>query len=226
VTVRLRAPAERARLCDLLDERGPDAPTLCAGWRTGDLAAHLVVREHSVFAAAGIFLPVLAPVTVRAMARVRQRPFPAVVDRIRRGGLLPAEGRLGEALHLLEFVVHREDILRASPDLGAADLGAADLGAPDAAPVDAGLQDAVFTQLRRSAHVLGRNVPSGVGVLLRSSTHGSIDVRRGPAVLVVDGAPVELALWLFGRVSASRVSVERHGGPDDTVARVESSLRR
>ena len=216
-----RAPAERARLCDLLDERGPDAPTLCAGWRTGDLAAHLVVREHSVLAAAGIFVPVLAPLTVRAMARVRRRPFPAVVDRIRRGGLLPAEGRLGEALHLLEFVVHREDILRAPPDLGAPDAAPVDAG-----PVDPGAQDAVFEQLRRSARALGRNVPSGVGVLLRSSRHGSIDVRRGPAVLVVDGAPVELALWLFGRVSASRVHIQRHGGPHDLLARVESSLGR
>ncbi len=232
--MRLRAPAERARLCDLLDERGPDAPTLCAGWRTGDLAAHLVVREHSVLAAAGIVVPVLAPVTARAMARVRRRPFPTVVDRIRRGGLLPREGRLGEALHLLEFVVHQEDIRRAPPDLDAsADFSAPNAGpvnaaaAPaDAGPVDAGLEDAVFEQLRRSARALGRNVPSGVGVLLRSARHGSIDVRRGPAVLVVDGAPVELALWLFGRVAASRVHVEQHGGPDDLVARVESTLGR
>jgi uncharacterized protein (TIGR03085 family) len=214
--VRFQAPDERARLCDLLDERGPDAPTLCAGWRTGDLAAHLVVREHSVLAAAGIFVPVLTPVTVWTMARVRRRPFPTVVDRIRRGGLLPQEGRLSEALHLLEFVVHRQDILRASPDLDVS----------DAARVDAGLQDAVFEQLRRRARTLGRNVPSGVGVLLRSSRHGSIDVRRGPAILIVDGAPVELALWLFGRVAVCRVHVERYGGPDNMVAWVESSLGR
>jgi uncharacterized protein (TIGR03085 family) len=214
--VRFWAPAERARLCDLLDERGPEAPTLCAGWRTGDLAAHLVVREHSLLAGAGIFVPALAPVTVRAIARVRRRPFPAVVDRIRRGGLLPREGRLGEALHLLELVVHRQDIARASPDVEQS-------GHED---VDAGLEAAVFGQLRRSARALGRNVPSGVGVLLRSYRHGSIDVRRGPAVLVVDGDPVELALWLSGRVAASRVTVERHGGPADLLSRVEASLGR
>jgi hypothetical protein len=84
----------------------------------------------------------------------------------------------------------------------------------------------VFAQLRRSAGGLGRNVPPGVGILVRSRRHGSIDVRRGPVVLVVDGGPVELALWLYGRTGASRVRVEQHGGPDDVVARVEATLRR
>jgi uncharacterized protein (TIGR03085 family) len=214
--VRFWAPAERARLCDLLDRRGPDAPTLCAGWRTGDLAAHLVVREHTLLAAAGIFVPVLAPVTAYAMERLRRQPFPAVVDRIRRGGRLPREGRLGEALHLLEFVVHRQDIARASTDLDT----------PAGRDVDAGLDAAVFEQLRRSAGVLGRKVPPGVGILVRSRRHGSIDIRRGPVVLVVDGTPVELALWLFGRVEASRVRVQHVGGDDDIVGRVEAALGR
>ena len=37
---------ERLQLCDLLQELAPDAPTLCAGWTTSDMAAHLVLREH------------------------------------------------------------------------------------------------------------------------------------------------------------------------------------
>src|SRR5262249_6128699 len=37
---------ERQRLCDLLDELGPRAPTLLGPWTTQDLAAHLVLREH------------------------------------------------------------------------------------------------------------------------------------------------------------------------------------
>ena len=39
------AARERARLADLLDEVGPDAPTCCEGWTTAHLAAHLVVRD-------------------------------------------------------------------------------------------------------------------------------------------------------------------------------------
>ena len=37
---------ERRELCELLAEVGPDAPTLCEGWTTLDLASHLVLREH------------------------------------------------------------------------------------------------------------------------------------------------------------------------------------
>ncbi|MGD0448569.1 MAG: maleylpyruvate isomerase family mycothiol-dependent enzyme [Candidatus Dormibacteria bacterium] len=37
---------ERRELCDLLIQVGPDAPTLCEGWTTSDLAAHLVLRER------------------------------------------------------------------------------------------------------------------------------------------------------------------------------------
>ena len=40
------AATERADLCDLFRAVGPDAPTLCEGWTTRDLAAHLVVRER------------------------------------------------------------------------------------------------------------------------------------------------------------------------------------
>ena len=39
------ARAERTALCDLFLEVGPDAPTLCEGWTTKDLAGHLVIRE-------------------------------------------------------------------------------------------------------------------------------------------------------------------------------------
>ena len=41
-----RQTVEYARLCDLLDEHGPKAPTLLDPWTTLDLAAHLVVREY------------------------------------------------------------------------------------------------------------------------------------------------------------------------------------
>ena len=48
---------ERAALCDTLEKYGPDAPTLCAGWLTLDLAAHLVAREARSDAAIGLVLP-------------------------------------------------------------------------------------------------------------------------------------------------------------------------
>ncbi len=48
------AQLERGRLCDLFLEVGPDSPTLCEGWTTADLAAHLVIRERKPLAAPGI----------------------------------------------------------------------------------------------------------------------------------------------------------------------------
>ncbi len=47
------AKRERLLLADLLETAGPDAPTLCEGWRTRDLAAHVVVRERRPDAAGG-----------------------------------------------------------------------------------------------------------------------------------------------------------------------------
>ncbi|WP_010474195.1 maleylpyruvate isomerase family mycothiol-dependent enzyme, partial [Streptomyces somaliensis] len=50
------AKRERLVLADLLEAVGPEAPTLCDGWTTRDLAAHLVVRERRPDAAAGVLL--------------------------------------------------------------------------------------------------------------------------------------------------------------------------
>jgi len=197
-----------------VEEVGPDAPTLCTGWNTAVLAAHLVSRESSLLA--GAFGPALAPAGNRAMARALRRSFAENVHRFRRGGMLSQTGRLGEALHLLEFVVHREDVRRAQPHPGPQ--------ANDGA--DAVRGAAVFEQLRRHAGRLGRTIPAGIGLLLRSSRHGAIDVRRGPAVIVADGDPVDLALWLFGRTEASAVAIDLYGGPAKMLSLAEVSLRR
>src|SRR3954452_12509995 len=45
---------ERRELADLLDRLGPGAPTLCEGWDTAHLAAHLVVRERRPDAMVGL----------------------------------------------------------------------------------------------------------------------------------------------------------------------------
>src|SRR5581483_3090843 len=64
---------ERLALCDLLDKTGPDAPTLCEGWTTGDLAAHLVLREHRPDAAGGVLGGPLAGYTARVQQRIKER---------------------------------------------------------------------------------------------------------------------------------------------------------
>jgi hypothetical protein len=80
------AQGERRALADLFLELGPDAPTLCEGWRTADLAAHLVVRERRPDAALGIVLGPLAGHTERVQRAVRDgRPWPDLVALFRDG---------------------------------------------------------------------------------------------------------------------------------------------
>ena len=62
------AARERQALADLLATVGPDAPTLCEGWHTSDLVAHLVLREGRPDAAVGILAKPVAGWTRRANA--------------------------------------------------------------------------------------------------------------------------------------------------------------
>ena len=72
---------QRAQLCDLFEYLGPDAPTLCEGWVTRDVAAHLWVREHRPWAVPGMVATdgVLHRSTDRLQARVAQRPYKEIV---------------------------------------------------------------------------------------------------------------------------------------------------
>ena len=92
---------ERLALCALLDETGPDAPTLCEGWTTGDLAAHLVLRERRPDAAAGVAGGPLAGYTARVQQRLKERiPFPDLVRMIGSGSpVLSVMALPGERLH-------------------------------------------------------------------------------------------------------------------------------
>ena len=111
---------ERLALCALLDKTGPDAPTLCEGWTTGDLAAHLVLRERRPDAAAGVIGGPLAGYTARVQQRIRARtPFGDLVRIIRSGpprlSVMALPG-VDERANAVEFFVHHEDVRRAAPD--------------------------------------------------------------------------------------------------------------
>ena len=113
------ARAERQTLCDLLDEHGPDAPTLCEGWSTRDLAAHLVVREGRPDAALGILGGPLAAWTERVQSGAATEPYDKLLRLLRTGPPIWSQFRLplvdGQA-NTVEFFVHAEDIRRAQPD--------------------------------------------------------------------------------------------------------------
>ena len=218
---------ERLAVCDLLDKLGPDQPTLCAGWRTADLAAHLVLRERRPDAALGVMGGPLAGHTRKVQDRLLgQEPFARMVERIRTGpprasvfGIPGADARL----NVVEYFVHHEDIRRAQPDWEPRELGAE-------------LSDLLWRQLGRTRLML-RKAPVGVEFAREGAGTGGGTGGAGPGesgaagapvritakgrapMVTVAGPPAELTMWAFGRAEAARV---RLIGSDPDVAALAS----
>ena len=197
---------ERDELCDLFLELGPDAPTLCEGWTTLDLAAHLAVREREPLAALGIMVPRLADRTRHRQDRWADRGLEAVVAALRRPPLVPWRvPKLRVAVNLLEYAVHHEDARRANGRGPRTDR-------PD-------LDRALWPFVRATARLAARRI-DGAALVLVSTTGDRASVGKGEQHAVLSGAPLELALYLSGRRGAARVELH---GPAEAVAAVESA---
>lgn len=223
---------ERAALSALLGETGPDAPTLCEGWRTRDLAAHLVLRERRPDAAAGITARPLAGYARRVQETLATRtPYPELVQLIRTGPPAMSFFRLpgvDERVNLIEFFVHHEDVRRAAEGW-------------EPREIDAGLAEALWQRLRLARLVL-RRVPVGVELVRDDLTEDSGGLRREAGVIpprqhggrrqvritakaktpmvTVTGHPAELTLWALGRTTAARVRLD--GGQQEVRRLTES----
>ncbi len=101
---------ERAALCDTFEQYGSNAPTLCTGWTTLDLAAHLVTREARSDAAIGLVFPPLAQHLQNVMDHYKERGFDALVAMLRTGPpWMHRTGPLATA-NVNENFIHHEDI--------------------------------------------------------------------------------------------------------------------
>ena len=212
------ARTERHALCDALIELGPDAPTLCAGWTTRDLAAHLVVRETRPDAAGGILFARLAPHGDRVRDKVARTDWAELVDRVRSGPprlspmRIPAVDRL---TNTLEFFVHLEDVRRARLDWAPRELSA-------------DLEDTLLGALERGARLMARRSPCGLTMTPRAKTPRAKTPRTGISFVAKKGHPVvdvsgpigELVLFIYGRRTVARVELN---GPDDAVAALEAT---
>src|SRR2546423_7989769 len=118
----------RVALCELLDETGPEAPTLCEGWQTLDLAAHLVMRQRRPDAAAGVMGGPLAGHTERVRrGLIATTPYVQLVDEIRNGPPRLSVFRIpgmDERLNTVEYFVHHEDVRRGGDGWEPRDIGA------------------------------------------------------------------------------------------------------
>jgi uncharacterized protein (TIGR03085 family) len=197
---------ERIALCALLDETGPRAPTLCAGWVTADLAAHLVLREHRPDAGAGLLGGPLAAYTRRVQRKLTERtPFPQLVQTIRSGpprlSLFALPGA-DERANVVEYFVHHEDVRRARPGW-------------EPRKIDQGLAEVLWRRLRMARFIL-RKAP--VGVELARDDEPEPTAAGGPRirftakartpVVTVTGSPAELTMWALGRTAAAQVRLD------------------
>lgn len=184
---------ERRELCDLLVELGPDAPTLCEGWTTADLLAHLLLREHFHIWGAN------------ALADEKAKGFDGNIERLRRGPW-PVPWQvpgLRTVLNGGEYFIHHEDVRRANGRGARTDR-------PDL--------DALCWRLTElTGRLLALRLRPN-GVELRRPGGQARRLGREPRV-VITGEPGELALYLSGRRSAAQVTLD---GPPEAVARAGS----
>jgi uncharacterized protein (TIGR03085 family) len=213
----------------LLAQTGPDAPTLCEGWKTGDLAAHLVLRESRPDAAAGVMGGPLAGHTARAQQRLSsRRSYAELVEAFRNGPprfsafALP---RVDEAANTVEYFVHHEDVLRAAPGWTRREL-------------DPALSDALWARLKGGSRLFFGKAPVGVELVRTDTAPGGssapdagttaapaqyrITAKRAAPLVSVSGTPAELTLWAFGRVGASHVTLE---GPRAAIHKLQAWRR-
>jgi uncharacterized protein (TIGR03085 family) len=220
---------ERLALAALLDQAGPDAPTLCAGWQTRDLAAHVVLRERRPDAGAGMIGGPLAGYTARVQRQYLDRySYPELIELFKAGPprLSPfAIPGFDEMVNTVEYFVHHEDVRRAAEGWTERKLSP-------------GLADALWKRLKGSRLFL-RSAPTGI-VFARADATGfanasfagtesagtesantapEIIAKNATPSVTVTGPPAELTLWSMGRVSAAQVELS---GPDEAVARLSA----
>ncbi|MGW0330663.1 TIGR03085 family metal-binding protein [Streptomyces sp. NPDC003011] len=202
------AKRERLLLADLLEAEGPEAPTLCEGWTTRDLAAHVVVRERRPDAAGGMLIKQLASRLDKVMEEFAAKPYEELIQLIRTGPprFSPFSlKQIDEASNIVEFYVHTEDVRRARPDWAPREL-------------DPVFQDALWSRLERTARLMGRGIPTGL--VLRRPDGQTAVAHRGTPVVTVTGEPSELLLFTYGRQSAARVEVD---GDKDAITRLHEA---
>ncbi|HUY67518.1 MAG TPA: TIGR03085 family metal-binding protein [Acidimicrobiales bacterium] len=188
------AQQERETLCDLLVELGPGAPTLCEGWVTADLAAHLVVRERRPDSGPGLVWTPLAAYTDRVRRSRRDRtPWTELIELVRRGPpplLRPFDG----PMNTVEFFIHVEDVRRAEPGW-------------EPRPLRPELADALWARVGPG----GMAKKMAASIELVAPGRGSKEGGTGRH-LAIEGDPGELTLFGAGRQKAARVELRGDSG--------------
>ena len=202
------ARRERAALVATMRETGPDAPTLCEGWTTRDLAAHLVVRERRLDAAPGILVPALAGYTAKVQEQVTAaNDWAELIDKLASGPPLYSPFIVLDPLvNVAEMFIHHEDVRRAGNTWQPRVL-------------DEQATTALTRQVSQFARMTLSKSPARVTL---ATPDGKVLTTTGNgAEVTVSGDPGELLLFAAGREPA-QVSFS---GDDDAVATLRAARR-
>lgn len=199
------ARTERRLLADLLQSSGPDEPTVCAGWTTRDLAAHVVVRDRRPDASLGVVVAPLAGHGEHVRRQAAARPWPELLQDLRTPPWWSplSNPLLDEVVNLGEFFIHHEDVRRTGSGWSPRVIGH-------------GQQGALWKQVRFSARALLRKLPGATRV--EAPGFGVLQVGDGDPAATLVGEPGELTLFISGRQRVARVEVT--GDQSITTARL------
>jgi uncharacterized protein (TIGR03085 family) len=200
------AQAERAALADSLAEVGPDRPTLCDGWTTQDLAAHVILRDRRPDAAAGILLKPFAGHMAKVQAELAVRPYEELVGLVREvPWFSPVRiGLVDDLINTQEFFIHTEDVRRAQPDW-------------QPRPLARALGEALWSRAYATARISLRRFPAAL--VLEAPGYGEAGTGAGGEALRLTGDPGELTLFLSGRQRVARVELD---GPAELAERLRT----
>lgn len=180
---------ERQAISDTFLEVGPAAPTLCEGWTSRDLAAHIRTRESRPDAALGVLGGPTASWTKRVQDQIANQPYENLVDSIRNGPPLLSLFRvpgLDAQLNLIEFVVHHEDVRRGQEHWTEREL-----------PAD--LTDILWERAGQLARVRARGSKRGLRLVRTDGAGGEDVISDHQPMRTVSGPAMELLMYVFGR---------------------------
>lgn len=209
--------ASREALTEALLAAGPGHRTLCEGWQTEHLAAHVHLRDSSPLAAGLALKPLTGLLEQRTLslgdASSGERDYQDLVRKVASGAsgtervvtraraAAPVR-RMAQAANLLEFFVHTEDVRRAQ-----------ERWAPRRLSDE--YADVLWEELCRRVRLMYRSEPTGIR-LVRTPRAGrdmdalaSVVARSGDPEVIITGPTGELIMHAFGRRDHALVLVDR-----------------
>lgn len=207
------ARTERVALADLFDTVGPDAPTLCAGWTTTELALHLVVREKgdpANFADAST--PLAGYLQRRRRSILAENGYAGLVEKFRNGPprfspfSIPGMDARGNTV---ELFVHHEDVRRAAPEFTVRTLSNE-------------FEGTLFASLTTMSRLFLRHCAAGVEI--KTPDGRTATVKKGTPVATLTGKPSELVLYLFGRRAVADVEISGDNAAREALAHAKLGI--